>query len=479
MSLDLSSLQGDKSKITATSAQPPRTPMMISDVLFESRPTPISSDESIGHTRKGNSPNTPTVGAMGAAVDIAVRRPTYTDVLRVTEFRAIWIADVQSLVGDQIARVALTVLVFARTGSAVLTGITYALTYLPSVVGGAFLSPLADRYPRRSVMIWCDLSRMVLVAVMALPWLPLPALAAVLVFVVLIGRPFFAAESALLPDILSGEYYALGSGLRTTTLQVTQLLGFAAGGVLIATIGAHWGLFLDAVTFGCSALIVSVFVHVRPAPARRTSPEPEPYLRLVSSGVRLVFGDPRLRTLMLLAWLAAFYTAPEGLAAPYAEHIGAGGARSVGLLLAAIPAGTAIATWLFIRFVEPQTRSALIGWLALVAGLPLVVCIASPNLWGSIGLWAATGLCCAYQVQAAITFVQLVDPSERARAFGLAAAGLLGVQGLGILLFSAIAQVVAVQQALALAGLLGMVMALPLALRWAKLHKSVSIDGES
>src|SRR6478752_2824123 len=335
---------------------------------------------------------------MGAAVSIAVRRPTYTDVLRAPEFRAIWLADVQSLVGDQIARVALTVLVFARTGSAALTGITYALTYLPSVVGGAFLSPLADRYRRRAVMIWCDLSRMVLLVVMALPWLPLPALAAVLVVVVLIGRPFLAAESALLPDILSGEYYALGSGLRT---------------------------------------------------------------------------------LMLLAWLAGFYTAPEGLAAPYAQHIGAGGAGSVGLLLAAIPTGTAIATWLFIRWVEPQKRAALIGWVALFAGAPLVVCISSPSLWGSIGLWVLTGLCCAYQAQAAITFVQLVDPTERARAFGLAAAGLLGVQGLGILLFSALAQVLEVQQALALAGLLGMVMALPLALRWAKLHKNVSTDGES
>jgi MFS family permease len=373
---------------------------------------------------------------MGAAVSIAVRRPTYTDVLRAPEFRAIWLADVQSLVGDQIARVALTVLVFARTGSAALTGITYALTYLPSVVGGAFLSPLADRYRRRAVMIWCDLSRMVLLVVMALPWLPLPALAAVLVVVVLIGRPFLAAESALLPDILSGEYYALGSGLRTTTLQVTQLLGFAAGGALIATIGAHWGLFLDAVTFGFSALILRLFVQDRPAPARGTSPGAEPYLRMVSSGVRLVFGDPRLRTLMLLAWLAAFYTAPEGLAAPYAQHIGAGGAGSVGLLLAAIPTGTAIATWLFIRWVEPQKRAALIGWLALLAGAPLVMCISSPSLWGSIGLWVLTGLCCAYQAQAAITFVQLVDPTERARAFGLAAAGLLGVQGLGILLFS-------------------------------------------
>jgi MFS family permease len=373
----------------------------------------------------------------------------------------------------------LTVLVFARTGSAALTGLTYALTYLPSVVGGAFLSPLADRYRRKTVMIWCDWIRMGLLTVMALPWLPLPALAALLVVVVLIGRPFLAAENALLPDILSGESYALGSGLRTTTLQVTQLVGFAGGGVLIVTIGAHWGLFLDALTFGFSALIVQAFVRDRPATARGTSPAAEPYLRMVSSGVRLVFGDPRLRTLMLLAWLAAFYTVPEGLAAPYAAHIGAGGAGSVGLLLAAIPTGTAVATWLFIRWVPPRRRAASIGWLALLAGAPLVACLSGPSLWVSIGLWIITGLCCAYQAQAAITFVQLVDPTERARAFGLAAAGLLGVQGLGILLFSALAQVLDVQQALALAGFLGMVMAIPLALRWARLHKSVSTDGES
>jgi hypothetical protein len=107
------------------------------------------------------------------------------------------------------------------------------------------------------------------------------------------------------------------------------------------------------------------------------------------------------------------------------------------------------------------------------------VCLSGPSLWASIGLWVVTGLCCAYQVQAAITFVQLVDPAERARAFGLAAAGLLGVQGMGILVFSAIAQVLEVQQALALAGFLGMVIAVPLALRWARLQASVSTDGES
>ena len=167
-------------------------------------------------------------------------------------------------------------------------------------------------------MIWCDWSRMVLLdrswrfrGCHSRPW------RAVLVVVVLIGRPFLAAENALLPDILSGEFYALGSGLRTTTLQVTQLVGFAGWRSADRDDRRPLGIvprcrdirFLGADRSGYS------FVT---GPRRRAGRvrQAEPYLRMVSSGVRLVFGDPRLRTLMLLAWLAAFYTAPEGLAAP-------------------------------------------------------------------------------------------------------------------------------------------------------------------
>lgn len=416
---------------------------------------------------------------MGAALGHAARRPTFTDVLRVTEFRALWLADLQSIAGDQIARVALSVLVFARTGSAGLTGLTYALTYLPSVVGGAFLSPLADRFRRRRLMIWCDLARMVLLMVMAVPQLPLLALSALLVLVVLIGRPYLAAENALVPDILRGEAYAVGTGLRTTTLQAAQLAGFAGGGALIATIGAHWGLFIDAVTFGMSALIVRLFISERAAPMRRVGEAREPYLRTIASGVRLVFGEPRLRTLMLLAWLAGFYTVPEGLAAPYAEQIGSGDAQSVGLLLAAIPAGTALATWSFVRWIPPRTRIRSIGWLGLLAGAPLVASFSGPALAMSIALWAVTGLCCAYQVQAAVTFVQLVPDEQRARAFGLAAAGLLGVQGLGILAFSSLAQVMDVRHTVALAGAMGMLAAVPLVRRWGRLQAGVSVDREA
>jgi MFS family permease len=77
-----------------------------------------------------------------------------------------------SVIGDQLARVALTVLVYDRTRSALLAAITFVVSIVPTFVGGVTLAWLADRYPRRRVMIVCDLVRAVLVLVMALPGMP-------------------------------------------------------------------------------------------------------------------------------------------------------------------------------------------------------------------------------------------------------------------------------------------------------------------
>ena len=59
---------------------------------------------------------------------------SYRAVFAVGEFRVLYAAQVLSVVGDQLSRVALSVLVFERTASAGLTALTYALTYLPDLV---------------------------------------------------------------------------------------------------------------------------------------------------------------------------------------------------------------------------------------------------------------------------------------------------------------------------------------------------------
>ncbi|MDQ1741679.1 MAG: hypothetical protein QOE23_18, partial [Pseudonocardiales bacterium] len=210
-------------------------------------------------------------------------RVSFVDALRVPEFRVLWLADAQSMVGDQLARVALSVLVFERTSSALLTALTYALTFLPALIGGAMLAGLADRLPRRRVMIAADLIRAVLLAAMALPSMPLWFVCALLVLVVLAGSPFSAAESALLPEILSGETFVVGTGLRTITNQLAQLAGFAFGGMAVASIGARAGLAVDAVTFVLSAALVTVGVRRRPAPAGSAAAESS-YLASITAG---------------------------------------------------------------------------------------------------------------------------------------------------------------------------------------------------
>ena len=80
----------------------------------------------------------------------------------------------------------MTVLVYDRTHSALLTAATYAVTFLPWVIGGLALSGLADRLPRREVMIACDVARMVLVCVMALVSLKDASAAALWIMVILL-----------------------------------------------------------------------------------------------------------------------------------------------------------------------------------------------------------------------------------------------------------------------------------------------------
>jgi MFS family permease len=73
----------------------------------------------------------------------------WTDVFTHRQYRGLWAAHALPLAGDQLARVALTVLVFDRTRSAAAAAAAYAVTMVPWLIGGPLLAGLGDRYPRR------------------------------------------------------------------------------------------------------------------------------------------------------------------------------------------------------------------------------------------------------------------------------------------------------------------------------------------
>ena len=391
----------------------------------------------------------------------------YRDVFAVTEFRALWSAQALSCAGDQFAQVAIAFMVYARTGSAFLTAAAYALTYLPPVIGGPLLSGLADLLPRQQMMITLDLIRAGLVALMALPGLPFAVLCTLLFCTVLLGTPFSSARAALLPDVLRGEKYPLGSVIGSHTTQLSQIGGFLAGGALVAALGPYRALALDSLSFSLSAGILACWIRPRPAPSRSTA-QPSPW-EITWEGVAAVFGSPVLRTLVLFGWLAGFTVVPEALAAPYARVLG-GGAPAIGLLMAAMPAGTVIGGFVVGRLLRPSDRMRPMGWLAMLSCAPLIFSLAHPPLAVLVMLWALAGAGGAYQLAAAAAFVTALPAARRVRAFAVAESGLLAAQGLGILTGGAVAQRVGAPGAVALAGLIGLLAAAVLATDWTRRH---------
>jgi MFS family permease len=384
-------------------------------------------------------------------------RTTFGDVFAVGEFRALWLAQVLSVAGDQLARVALTLLVYDRTHSPLLAAVTFAASVVPTFVGGLVLSGLADVLPRRQVMIACDLSRAVLVAVMALPGVPLGALVGLLFLVTLISAPFTSARAALYPEILSGDHYVLGTAVTLTTLQFAQAVGFALGGALVGFFGVRTSLVVDGATFVMSALIVRLWVQARPSARSRPHRE-APSMAAVTAGIRLVFADRGLRSPMLLGWLAAFYNVPEGVAAPLGKTLG-GGDVSVGLILAAEALGAALGAVTFSRFVRPPQRQRWMVPLAVAACAVLGLFVFRPALPVALIILTLSGVFACFQLAANAAFVAQAPPDRRSQAFGVAQGGMSLGQGAAMIMAGAAAQHYPPAVVIAISGALGVLAA--------------------
>lgn len=361
----------------------------------------------------------------------------YREVLAVREFRGLLVSDGLSTLGDQVARIAVALLVLERSGSAFAASATYACSYLTWLVGGPLLSALPDRYPRRRVMVACDLARGVLVACLAVPGLSLWVVFGVLIAVGLLAPPAEAARSALLADVLEGEPYVVANALSNAVSQAGQVGGFVLGGALVGLIGVEGALLADAASFAASAMLLLALVRERIL-VRDAGPSASMLVE-AAAGARLVWGSRRLRTLLSWGLLsAASVISAEGLAVAITEEQG-GGPFAAGVLTAAVPAGFLLGSWALLR-VTTERRERLFPGLVALSCLPLMATPLVDSLVGITLLWVLAGCGNALQLVANSSFVQAVPAHLRGRAFGVAATLLMVLQGAVLLAAGALAE---------------------------------------
>ena len=366
-------------------------------------------------------------GDVGKNAPVAVvASETYRSVLRNREFSALLFSQSLSILGDQIARIAVAVMVFRQTHSAFAASATYAVSYLTYLLGGPVLAALSDRYPRRTVMVLSDLGRAAVVAFLTISQLSLPMLFTLLVLLEALAPAFDSARGASLPDILPGDLYPKGNALCNLAFQGAQVAGFALGGLLLTQVGPSRALLVDSGTFLVSAgvLLVALQAH---KPVRQEAAQG--LLRETVDGIRLVSGNRDLRNLLAFALMGAVaVAAPESLAVPTAASLG-GGTVAAGLLTASLPAGFVLASFAVLRLPSDRRRE-LLPRLVVVSAVPLLITPLVHDVPLTVVLWTLSGMGSSIQLVASAAYVAAAPAHARARAYGIASTVLMASQGL-------------------------------------------------
>ncbi|MGR7023687.1 MFS transporter [Geodermatophilus sp. URMC 62] len=363
---------------------------------------------------------------MTANEDVAARSPIRADR---TGMFALWGANGISALGSAMTNVAVPWFILQTTGSAARTGLVATAMTLGAVLSGVLSGPLIDRFGFKRSSVLTDVASAVLIAGIpllyaagALPfWLIL-----VLVFVITCMQgPGDAARYALVPGLAhrAGTTIERANGVDRTIAKATLLVGPIVGGVLIAALGPENVLYVDAVTFAASAVLIALFVHPRSHEegAAAVAQIGRRYRADLLVGLRFVFSNGLLLSIVTVVAVAnALDGSLVTVVLPvYARDIW-GSPTAFGALTSAIGAGALIGAAVFglIGHRMPRRLVFLVagagGALLLYGGLAL-----TPPL-GVMLLLALLGAVVAGPIVPLIfTVVQTITPADvYGRVFG-------------------------------------------------------------
>ncbi|MGC5010837.1 MFS transporter [Streptosporangium sp. DT93] len=418
------------------------------------------------------------------------RGATYSEVFASREFRILFGGFTLLVAGDQIKMLALSALVYARTGSPGLSAAAYMLGFLPYIIGGTFLLSLADRIRPRALMVAGEWVRAVTCLLLAFAGMPVWAMLALVLVTGLFSPVFGAARTALLPDLLPGDAFVLGRSVLNVTSAGAQIGGLAAGGAILAVTGPAGAL---AVTAALSVVAAVVLRYgMSDFPARNTVPaggrtrEGGPLAEGSGDGDspggetggdggragaftgvdgregapgrggavretlrvnRVLLADARVRGLLFAQWLPVSLVAgAEAMLIPYLGN-------EAGFALAAASVGMALGSLAVGRLVSPAGRERLAFPLAVVTGLPLLAFALRPGLVGAALLvLLATAALAAFELGLQRWFVEAVPEPVRGQSFGLASAGMMTGQAMGAALVGVAAELTSPPMAVVIAG---------------------------
>lgn len=380
----------------------------------------------------------------------------FSGALRSRNYRLFFTGQAISLVGTWMQQVAQSWLVYRLTGSTSLLGLISFTSQIPvfflAPIGGA----LADRHPRRTILVGTQTASMVLAFVLAALTLgdrittgSIFVLAMLLGVVNAIDLP---TRQSFVVELVSRDYQMNAIALSSSIVNSARIVGPALAGFLVAAIGEGWCFFVNGVSF---LAVIGGLVAMRELPARAGPPRESP-LRHAAEGFRFVLSNAPIRAPLLLLGTAGVFGAPYVVLMPvFADRILGGGARSLGVLMGCSGVGALTAALLLAR--RRDLRGLLRRWVmpgCVIFGASVLAFSWSRSFFLSCALLTTAGFALMMQMTATNTLIQAMSPNAlRGRVMAVYAMMFMGVSPIGALLAGLVAAHLGAPVTLAIGGI--------------------------
>ncbi|MFI8997083.1 MFS transporter [Streptomyces sp. NPDC053542] len=339
--------------------------------------------------------------------------------LRIRNYRLFATGQVVSNTGTWMQRIAQDWLVLSLTGSSAAVGITTALQFLPMLLFGLYGGVIADRLPKRKLLLLTQ-SAMGLTG-LALAVLTLTGqvqvwhvylVAFLLGLVTVVDNP---ARQSFVSEMVGPDDIRNAVSLNSANFQSARLVGPAVAGVLITAVGSGWAFMLNGLSF-IAPVVGLLMMRSSELHQGKVVPRGKGQLR---EGLRYVAGRPDLIwPIVLVGFIGTFgFNFPIWLTA-FVDKVYHSGAGTYGLLNTLMAAGSLAGALLAAR--RGTSRLRLLVGAALAFGILEIAASLAPTFWLYAALLVPIGMCGLTINVTANSSVQLAtDPAMRGRVMSL------------------------------------------------------------
>ena len=347
-----------------------------------------------------------------------------------------WFGHLISHAGDAVFMIALPWLMLDITGSKSLTSLVSMSAYLPAVLFGLFAGVVVDRYNRKWIMIYSDILRALLVAVIPLSLIYgfiSPLLIGAITFSLSTFSAFFyPARDSLIPHIVTAEELPAANSAISVSGQMSHLLGPLFAGIGISIFGLRHLFTADAISFLFSILLISLIV----GPARKLTIEKHPpKWQGIVEGLTYVNSNKGLRLLLILTFVNnIFIMGPAIIGLPvFVREVLTSDFGVLAKLEVAMAAGMIVGSFVFWKAEKNISPISILLFGIVMDGITYTLLFFADTSFIAILVLIIHGIGIPLITVSRTTIIQAVVPDEfRGRLFSMIYMAVMGTTAISV-----------------------------------------------